>query len=81
MLTPAQEVMPLLEPFIYEWTRDLKGSISAEHGLGVMKNNAVYYSQSPAAITAMRQLKALFDPKGILNPGKVLPSRPSTLAS
>lgn len=70
----VQEVMPLLEPFIYEWTMDQSGSISAEHGLGQMKNEAIHYSQSQHAIDTMRRLKVLFDPKNMLNPGKLLPS-------
>lgn len=50
-----------------------RGSISAEHGIGVMKAGALGYSKSPTAIHMMQGIKQLFDPRGILNPGKVLP--------
>jgi D-2-hydroxyglutarate dehydrogenase len=53
-----------IEPFVYEWTRDVRGSISAEHGLGLMKAGAVGYSKSPDAIGLMRGVKQLFDPNG-----------------
>ena len=45
---------------------DHHGSISAEHGLGVMKAPYIGYSQTPEAIKVMRKLKDIFDPKGIL---------------
>lgn len=50
-----------------------RGSISAEHGIGVMKAAALGYSKSDAAVAVMRATKAMLDPHGILNPGKVLP--------
>ncbi|CAG7885262.1 unnamed protein product [Brassica rapa] len=37
----------LIEPYVYEWTSKHRGSISAEHGLGVMKANEIFYSKSP----------------------------------
>jgi len=49
-----------------------KGSISAEHGIGVMKTHAIQYSKSVVAIDLMRRIKQVFDPHGIMNPGKVL---------
>jgi len=49
------------------------GSISAEHGLGLMKANHVHYSKTEPAIALMQQIRRLFDPRGILNPGKYLP--------
>ncbi|WP_051929232.1 FAD-binding oxidoreductase [Thermopetrobacter sp. TC1] len=51
----------------------LGGSISAEHGIGRMKRQWLARIKSPAEIALMRQLKQAFDPKGILNPGKLLP--------
>ncbi len=48
------------------------GSISAEHGIGLLKKNFLGYSRSPVEIDLMRQLKTVFDPKGLLNPGKVI---------
>ncbi len=49
------------------------GSISAEHGIGVLKREDMRWFKSEVELDVMRGLKALFDPKGILNPGKVLP--------
>eukprot|EP00873_Tetraselmis_striata_P040079 jgi/Tetstr1/460343/TSEL_005643.t1 len=62
-----------IEPFVYEFTSQRSGSISAEHGLGLMKGEKIGYSKAPEAIEAMANLKALFDPNLILNPYKVLP--------
>lgn len=47
------------------------GSISAEHGVGLLKKPYLGYSRSPAEIALMRGIKAAFDPSGILNPGKI----------
>jgi FAD/FMN-containing dehydrogenase len=49
-----------------------KGSISAEHGIGRHKTHALHYSKSAASIEWMKKIKQLFDPKGIMNPGKVI---------
>jgi D-lactate dehydrogenase (cytochrome) len=48
------------------------GSISAEHGIGVMKRDLLPSVKDPVAIDLMRTLKRTLDPNGILNPGKVL---------
>ena len=48
------------------------GSISAEHGIGVVKRDLLPSVKDPVALELMRDLKHLLDPKGILNPGKVL---------
>jgi len=70
----SKEVMNKIEPYVYEWTSRYNGSISAEHGLGFKKRNFMHFSKPDIAITIMHQLKPIFDPKGILNPYKVLPS-------
>ena len=49
------------------------GSISAEHGIGRLKREDMRRIKSPVELDVMRGLKTLLDPKGILNPGKVLP--------
>nr|XP_019575017.1 PREDICTED: D-2-hydroxyglutarate dehydrogenase, mitochondrial isoform X5 [Rhinolophus sinicus] len=64
-----------LEPYVYEWTAGQQGSVSAEHGVGFKKKDILGYSKPPEALQLMQQLKALLDPKGILNPYKTLPSR------
>lgn len=71
--TYTAETLHLIEPYVYEWTASVGGSISAEHGIGVMKPNHLHYSKSPVAISMMQSIKAFLDPKGILNPYKVLP--------
>jgi FAD/FMN-containing dehydrogenase len=48
------------------------GSISAEHGIGLLKRDLLPSVKDPVALDLMRSLKAMLDPKGILNPGKVL---------
>ena len=48
------------------------GSISAEHGIGLMKRHALPEYKDPVALDLMRDLKRMLDPNGILNPGKVL---------
>src|SRR5712675_665431 len=48
------------------------GSISAEHGIGVMKRKLLPEVKDPVALDLMRTLKRTLDPKGILNPGKLL---------
>ncbi|XP_047577623.1 D-2-hydroxyglutarate dehydrogenase, mitochondrial isoform X4 [Lutra lutra] len=64
-----------LEPYVYEWTARQRGSVSAEHGLGFKKRGVLSYSKPPEALRLMQQLKALLDPKGILNPYKTLPAQ------
>jgi len=57
---------------VFALTQSLGGSISAEHGVGLLKRDYLSYSRSPEEITYMRAIKALFDPNQILNPGKLL---------
>jgi len=57
---------------VYKAVGDWGGSISAEHGIGSHKRPFLHYSRTPAEIALMRTLKAALDPKGILNPGKVI---------
>ncbi|KAK4741456.1 hypothetical protein SAY87_025044 [Trapa incisa] len=66
-------ILAQIEPFVYEWTSKNQGSISAEHGLGLMKANKILYSKSPLTVQVMASIKKLLDPNGILNPYKVLP--------
>ncbi|MBM3569451.1 MAG: FAD-binding oxidoreductase [Alphaproteobacteria bacterium] len=57
---------------VYDVAHALGGSISAEHGLGRMKVEEILRYKDPVEMAVMRRIKALFDPKGIMNPGKVL---------
>jgi FAD/FMN-containing dehydrogenase len=57
---------------VHEVVLDLGGSISAEHGIGIMKRAELAQVKGDVAMDLMRKIKAALDPKGILNPGKVL---------
>jgi FAD/FMN-containing dehydrogenase len=52
---------------------ELGGSFSAEHGIGQSKRHAMATHKDPVAVELMRGIKAAIDPKGLMNPGKVLP--------
>ena len=58
---------------VNEVVRDLDGSFSAEHGIGRLKTDMMEDWRGGAELAAMRAIKAALDPKGIMNPGKVLP--------
>lgn len=57
---------------VHALVRELGGSISAEHGIGRMKQALLPHYKSPVELELMRRIKAALDPNGILNPGKVL---------
>jgi len=56
---------------VYGAVAEWQGSISAEHGIGLLKKAYLGHTRSEAEIALMRTLKAAIDPRGILNPGKV----------
>jgi len=66
-------VRAVLEPWVFEWTLAHGGSVSAEHGLGASKADWLHRSRGAADVAAMLALKKVFDPSGILNPGKLFP--------
>lgn len=61
-----------IEEAIYALVARRRGSISAEHGVGLLKKEFLHLSRSPEEIALMRTLKQAMDPHGILNPGKIL---------
>jgi FAD/FMN-containing dehydrogenase len=61
-----------MSPKIFELVQARGGSISAEHGVGLVKKDFLRFSRSAAEIELMQGLKQLFDPHQILNPGKLL---------
>ncbi|NWG45397.1 MAG: FAD-binding oxidoreductase [Alphaproteobacteria bacterium] len=61
-----------VERLVYDPLEARGGSVSAEHGIGLEKRAWLGHSRSEAELALMRTLKAAMDPKGILNPGKVL---------
>ncbi len=58
---------------VHDIVKEFGGSISAEHGIGAMKVAQLPRYKSHEELDAMRAIKAAFDPKGILNPGKLIP--------
>lgn len=67
------EHMVTINDLVYAMVAEYGGSISAEHGLGLVKKKDIYWNHSQAEVAIMRAIKQAFDPKGIMNPGKVLP--------
>jgi FAD/FMN-containing dehydrogenase len=62
----------LVDADLFALVQQHKGSVSAEHGIGLLKREWLGHSRSPLEIALMRHLKSSLDPKGLLNPGKVL---------
>jgi FAD/FMN-containing dehydrogenase len=67
-----------INTLVYDAVAAYGGSISAEHGIGVLKRDELVTRKSPTALSLMRSIKAALDPAGVLNPGRVLsmPARP-----
>lgn len=71
---PIQDIDPDgqgIETIVYEIIRSYRGSVSAEHGIGLHKRAWLSYSRSATELAALRALKYALDPKEIMNPGKV----------
>jgi glycolate oxidase len=58
---------------IFRATLDLKGTLSGEHGIGLMKQRYLPWEQAAPLIRLQRELKRVFDPEDLLNPGKIFP--------
>lgn len=63
----------IVNKWVFETVQKYNGSISAEHGVGMTKRDYLTYSRSEAEIAYMKAIKAVFDPNGIMNPGKIFP--------
>jgi len=61
-----------INDLINELVISLGGSISAEHGIGLLKRDTLAKTKDPVELGLMKQIKSMLDPKGIMNPGKVL---------
>ena len=61
-----------MNAIVHGIVREMGGSISAEHGVGQLKRDEIAATKSPVEMELMRSLKHALDPKGILNPGKVV---------
>ena len=62
-----------LSPELFKLVQARGGSISAEHGVGLLKRDFLEFSRSAAEIEVMRAVKNALDPNGVMNPGKLLP--------
>ena len=69
-----EEACGRVNPEVFALTREHHGSISAEHGIGLLKQPYLAYSRSRADIERMRGIKSVFDPLNIMNPGKLIDS-------
>ena len=58
---------------IEDVVEQLRGSFSAEHGVGSIKRGSMARRKDPVALQVMAAIKSAIDPKGLMNPGKVLP--------
>lgn len=67
---------PAITRFVHDMVVEAGGSISAEHGIGQMKRAELERLSSPARIAALRAIKGALDPRGILNPGKLVTLAP-----
>ncbi len=58
-------------PTLFAQILKFEGSISAEHGVGLIKKHYLHYSRSKEEIQILKKIKKIFDPNSILNPGKI----------
>ena len=65
-----------VESLIYDLVGAWGGSISAEHGIGLLKREFLYHSVTSESLATMRAIKHALDPLGILNPGKIFAAEP-----
>jgi FAD/FMN-containing dehydrogenase len=65
---------PAIHDAVHAVTASLGGSISAEHGIGRLKQQAFLKTKPAVAVETMRRIKAALDPLGLFNPGRVLPA-------
>jgi FAD/FMN-containing dehydrogenase len=69
---PITERYAEIAPIVYSGLKELGGSFSAEHGIGLEKRESLEQWTGEVSFRLMRSVKAVFDPNGIMNPGKVI---------
>jgi FAD/FMN-containing dehydrogenase len=57
---------------LFALVQKYRGSISAEHGIGLLKKDYLGYTRTPAEIELLRGVKRTLDPKNLFNPGKIV---------
>ena len=63
---------------VYRPLQKLRGSVSAEHGIGLEKKPYLHLTRNAEEIELMRRIKRMMDPKNLLNPGKVFDMNPDS---
>lgn len=75
-----QRLRPALEQ-LFRLVLSLDGSLSGEHGVGIQKQSYLPWEIDPIALALQQGIKSLFDPQGLLNPGKLFPPQGSMAAT
>ncbi len=68
----TEQPMDRISGIVYNTVRDFGGTVSAEHGIGLLKKRYLPYTRSAEELALMARIKAALDPAGLLNPGKVI---------
>lgn len=70
----SEEQLAQIYELMYSTVGRYQGSVSAEHGIGIQKLDYIAHSRQPQELAMMTSLKQALDPRGILNPGRVIPA-------
>ena len=69
--TPIRDAYDEIAPLIYDGLKEIGGSFSAEHGIGLEKRSALARYGDPGKRAMMRAIKRALDPGDLMNPGKI----------
>jgi FAD/FMN-containing dehydrogenase len=70
-LSEFQESAQKSDHELFQILKQHKDSVSAEHGIGLLKRHALHFTRSESELEIMKGIKKTFDPNGLLNPGKI----------